>query len=197
MQERHEHDLRVALATVTRLRVSGLERVPDLGDEHHGHTLLLRPLDRGIVVLVEARVDLRHVVALMAVRDGDVRVRLDLVRGDYEVSHHRQTDLGGRRRVAGTLDHTVSDDQDELVAVRVVSGSEGIQRRAKTLDRLGVSRDETDGVAQRESIRFEVWRWLRDDVVERERAWVISKSLRISGERGRAARLTVARGIRR
>lgn len=72
LQERHEDDLTVTLATVSWLRVVGLERVSDLRDEYDRYALLLRSFHGGIVVVVEAGVHLCHVVSLMTVRNGDV-----------------------------------------------------------------------------------------------------------------------------
>ena len=124
LEERHEDDLRVSLASVSRFRVLGLGCVPDLGDEQHRDALLLADLDRVVVVLVESRKDLGSVVSLVAVRDGNVRQRLDVVRWHDEVLHHPEDEFGCRERVFGSLDHAVGDDEDDLVRVGVVGRRE-------------------------------------------------------------------------
>ena len=136
LQESHKHQLRIALASVPTLGVLLLEWVADFGDKDHGHLLLLGGFDGVRIVFVEPGVHLGHVVPLVAVCDGDVRVRLDLLDGDHKVLHHAQDNVGCVHVVTGSLDHTIGDDKDDLMAVRVVGRGKRVERRAETLDRL-------------------------------------------------------------
>lgn len=170
LEEAHEEDLRIPLASVSGLRVARFGGVPDLGDEHHRNALLLALLDRVIVVLVEAGEDLGAVVPLVSVRDGDVRQGFDVVRNDDELLHHAQRNLGRRERVAGALDHAVGDDDEDFVRVGVVGRRERVERRAETFDGFRVGGDEEDGVGEGVVERLKVGGRLRDDVAEGEGA---------------------------
>ena len=141
LQESHKHQLRIALASVPAFGVLLLEWVADFGDEDNGHLLLLGGFDCVRIVVVEPGVHLGHVVPLVAVCNRDVRVRLNLLNGDHEVLHHAQDNVGRVHVVAGSLHHTIGDDKDDLVAVRVVRRSERVERRAETFNRLGVRSD--------------------------------------------------------
>lgn len=100
MKEVHEKDLGVSLASVAWLGFVGFEGVAGFGYKKHGHALLLAGLNRVVVVLVEASVDLGHVVSLVAVSNGDVGVTLHLIGRDEELLHHGENDLGCAEIVA-------------------------------------------------------------------------------------------------
>lgn len=134
LQESHKHQLRIALASVPAFGVLLLEWVADFGDKDYGHFLLLGGLDCVRIIFVEPGVHLGHVVPLVAVCDSDVRVRLNLVNGDNKVLHHAQDNFGRVHVVAGPLHHAISDDKDDLVAVRVVRRGERVERRAETFN---------------------------------------------------------------
>jgi hypothetical protein len=170
LQEVHEDDLRVAFSTVSGFRLVLFLRVSDLGDEEHRNALLLRELDRVVVVFVETGVDLGHVVTFVTVGDGDVREGFDFGRRDDKLLHHAEDDFGSRERVTGSLDHAVGDDEDDLVRVGVVGRRKRVEGRAETFDGFGVRGDEEDRVGERVIERFVVGGSLGDDVAERERA---------------------------
>lgn len=93
LQKGHEHDLRVTFSSVSGLDVVDFERVTALGDEDDGYFLLLGQFDGVVVVFVVTGVDFGHVVTLVTVGDGDVRVRFDLFGGNNEILHHAQYDI--------------------------------------------------------------------------------------------------------
>lgn len=164
LQERHEDDLRVALATVTGLSERSLLGSTAFDDDHHRNALL--PLDgddRLGAVIVETRVDLSHVVTLAARSDSHVGERLDILRSDGVVLHHGETDFRCRQSLALTLNQTVTDHEDELVTVRVVGHGDGIHRGAHAFGTFRVGSDETDGVCKRVTERLPLRRRLRDN----------------------------------
>ena len=89
--------------------------------------------------LMQARVDLGHVVLLVAVADREEAERLgvDGRVGAEDVEH----DLGRRAVVARTDNHAVADDHEELALVVVLELGERVDARPQRLLALGVARD--------------------------------------------------------
>ena len=188
LQERHEHHLPVALAAVAGLAAALLRLVAALDDDDHRHALLPFERDGRVVavdaaVVVEAGVDLGLVEPLRPARHGDVRVRHRLLGQDRVVAHHAERDLRRREPFALALDEPVADDEDELVAVRVLRRRDRVQRRAEAGLALGVGRHEADDVRERIAERLPVRRRLRHD--------------RLVHEPGRAAAFVLADERRR
>lgn len=101
LQESHEQDLRISLASVTRLGVVGLQWIAALCNQDHRDALLLAGLDGFVVVVVESSVDLGHVVTLVTVSYGDVGEWLDVFLGYHKILHHAQADIGCRHLGGG------------------------------------------------------------------------------------------------
>lgn len=144
--------------------------IADFGNEHHRYALLLALLDRIVVVLVEPGVHFRHVVTLMSIGNGHIRERLDVFGLSHKLLHHAEDDFWSCERIAGTFDHAVRDDQDNLVRVGVISRGERIESCTQAFDRLGIGRHQQNRMGERVIERLVVGGRLRDNVAERERA---------------------------
>ncbi|KAH3686536.1 hypothetical protein WICPIJ_002487 [Wickerhamomyces pijperi] len=111
-------------------------------------TLLLFHWNGRVIVLVETRVNLGHVVSLATLRDSHVGVGLDLVLVNGEIVHHGQCNLRSGSLFPRTLDQPITEQDDELVGVWVVGGGEGIQSCSQPFFTFRVTRDQVDAVSQ-------------------------------------------------
>ena len=122
-------------------------------------------------VIVEAGVNLCHIVALAARCNSNVGERFDIVRVSSVILHHAETDFGRRHGLTFTLDQTVTDNEEKLVAVRVVGHSNGVHSGSHSFGSFGVSSNQADCVCEREAKRLPVRRRLRHDRLVNEAMW--------------------------
>ena len=133
LEEGHEYDLTVSLASVSRLGLGRLVRRAALGNEHHWHSLLLVDGDGGFgTVVIEASIDLGHIMSLRTAGNSHVRERLHIFRRDGEVLHHAEYNIRSRHGLTVAFDQAVADNQNYFVAVRIICHSDGVKSSAKT-----------------------------------------------------------------
>jgi hypothetical protein len=114
VEEAHEQNLRITLATVTRLSLGLLRLLSNLDDDDVGNNVALK--------LVETRVNLAVVELLTARADRLERKgrRINLGINTKNVENN----LGGGTIITLTNDNTIANDTDELALVVVLEGSQ-------------------------------------------------------------------------
>jgi len=101
-----QHNLAVALATISLFRVISFERVATSSDKDNRRALLLWAFDGSIIIIVKSGINFSQISTFVTVRDGDIWMRCNALRSNNQVSHHGQIDFRRSRYISGTLSHT-------------------------------------------------------------------------------------------
>jgi hypothetical protein len=88
---------------------------------------------------------------------------LNLVRENCVILHHTQANFRCSEVFTLSLDHTVANDENDLVAVWVICGSDGVESCTQAFRTLGICGDQADGVSQRVPKRLPLRRGLRNN----------------------------------
>ena len=135
-EEVHQDHLRIPFAAIARFGVACLFRGAGLDNDDGRSSMafnfcIMASIGHGLVMLLPARThsEVRHGLGVV---EAGVRFK------------QADADVGGGHLLAGTRDHAVADDKEQLARVGIVGPCDGVERGPDRVEAFGVAGHEAD-----------------------------------------------------